>query len=172
MLHCGLRYLAPGASMWEFVRHPRRLQTALRMARLAMESRRQFVETTPERTLPVKWFYPIYRDGAYSSWQVDLAFGILKALGGHGVPLDYRRLATHEALGIPLVQWVRERERLTGVGQYREYLYEWPERICVDTVLDAERMGAVVRNYTAAARLEQRGSAGWRVHTQRHHCPA
>src|SRR5260370_833453 len=43
LLHCGLRYLAPGASMWEFARHPSRLKVALTMARQAMLCRRQFV---------------------------------------------------------------------------------------------------------------------------------
>ena len=33
LLHCGLRYLAPGGSMWDFVRHPNALRIALTMAR-------------------------------------------------------------------------------------------------------------------------------------------
>src|ERR1700704_594647 len=37
LLHCGLRYLAPGRSILDFVRHPSRLAVALRMARQAME---------------------------------------------------------------------------------------------------------------------------------------
>ena len=163
IMHCGLRYLAPGASMWEFVRHPRRLQTALRMARLAMQYRSQFVSATPERTLPVKWFYPIYEGGAYSNWQVDLAYGILKALGPKAIPLDYRRLKPSEAIKSPLVKWVRDTDRLSGVGVFREYLYEWPERICIDTVLDAERMGAVVRNYTAVTELKKNADSTWIV---------
>jgi hypothetical protein len=39
LLHCGLRYLAPGASMWDFARHPGMLATALKMAKQAKESR-------------------------------------------------------------------------------------------------------------------------------------
>src|SRR5580704_10015699 len=74
MMHCGLRYLAPGKSMFEFVREPRRLRTAVRMARSAMQNRAEFVENTPTRALATNWFYPIYRNGPYSPWQVDLAF--------------------------------------------------------------------------------------------------
>src|SRR5215467_15596703 len=33
LLHCGLRYLAPGDSLWEFFHRPRTLGIALRMAR-------------------------------------------------------------------------------------------------------------------------------------------
>lgn len=50
LLHCGLRYLAPGKSLWEFVAHPGRFATACRMASAAMDCRAQLVRTTPERT--------------------------------------------------------------------------------------------------------------------------
>src|SRR5947209_7521896 len=68
LLHCGLRYLAPGSSIWEFVRHPGRLAAALRMAKQAMESRAQLVTTAPERVRPMKFFFPIYKDGPYATW--------------------------------------------------------------------------------------------------------
>jgi glycerol-3-phosphate dehydrogenase len=45
LLHCGLRYLAPGSSIWEFVRHPGLLAVAVRMAKQAMECRAQLVTT-------------------------------------------------------------------------------------------------------------------------------
>ncbi|HLI12074.1 MAG TPA: FAD-dependent oxidoreductase [Alphaproteobacteria bacterium] len=163
LLHCGLRYLAPGSSMWEFVRHPDRLAVALRMARQAMAARSQFVTTTPERARSMKFCFPIYKGGPYATWQVDLAFRILKALGSKEVPLDYRRLDPGIVRGTPLLQWLRDQERLSSVAMFREYQFEWPERICMDAILDAERMGAVVRNYTAARRLERVGDKGWRI---------
>jgi len=163
LLHCGLRYLAPGASMWDFARHPGMLATALRMAKQAMESRAQLVTTAPERVRPMKFHFPIYRDGPYANWQVGLAFRILSALGPKSVPLDYRRLSPSEIRSTPLIRWLREPERLVGVAGFCEYQFEWPERICIDTILDAERMGAVVRNYTCAIKLERDEYAGWRV---------
>jgi glycerol-3-phosphate dehydrogenase len=163
LLHCGLRYLAPGASMWDFVRHPGGLATALRMAKQAMESRAQFVTTAPERARPMKFHFPIYRGGPYANWQVGLAFRILTALGPKSVPLDYRRLSPSEIRSTPLVRWLREPERLLGVAGFCEYQFEWPERICVDAVLDAERMGAVVRNYTYALKIDRDEQAAWRV---------
>jgi glycerol-3-phosphate dehydrogenase len=163
LLHCGLRYLAPGSSTWEFVRHPDRLATALRMAKQAMESRSQFVVTARERTRSMKFCFPIYRGGPYKTWQVDLAFRLLNFLGPKEVPLDYRRLAPQTVRDTPLLRWLRDQDRLTSVAMFREYQFEWPERICVDTALDAERMGAVLRNYTAATRLERSGDAGWKV---------
>src|SRR3954469_1904890 len=50
LLHCGLRYLGPRRSLFDFWRHPSRLVTALRMARMAMQARDEFVRTSPART--------------------------------------------------------------------------------------------------------------------------
>ena len=44
---------------------------------------------------------------------------------------------------------------LTGVGLFQEYMYAWPERICVDTALDAERRGATIRTYTAVTGIDR-----------------
>src|SRR5260221_7636518 len=100
LLHCGLRYLAPGDSMWDFVRRPRTLGIALRMARQAMESRAQMVETAPERTRKAKFCFPIYAGGPYAPWQVSLAFRLLERLGPTSVPLGYKRVAPQEVAAI------------------------------------------------------------------------
>ena len=162
LLHCGLRYLAPGSSMWEFVRHPTRLKTALRMARQAMQSRTQFVATTPQRLRALTFAFPFYEDSPYAAWQIDLAFRILWGLGGGTVPLDYKRLSARQAMATPLLESLRDGDALRGVAMFREYQFDWPERIVVDTVLDAERLGATVRNYTPVEQLERHGE-GWRL---------
>ena len=161
LLHCGIRYLAPGDSLWEFVRHPDRFLVACRMARQSMESRSQFVNATPERVKPFTFFYPVFKEMTYRPWQIDLGYWFLGKLGPKDVPLDYGRLSIDEARRTPLLSWL-DFTRVRGVSQFREYAFEWPERIVVDTVLDAERMGAVVRNYTTAVGLERSGEA-WRI---------
>lgn len=65
LLHCGLRYLAPGRSLAEFLIRPDRLLTALRMARQAMTARAELVHTVPERVAAMRFCFPIYRDGPY-----------------------------------------------------------------------------------------------------------
>ena len=160
LLHCGLRYLAPGESMWDFLRRPKTLRIALRMARQAMESRAQMVKTAPQRTGLAKFLFPIYRGGAYASWQVSLAFRLLEFLGPKSVPLGYKHFAPSEVSAVPLARWLREPERLQGLAMFDEYRFEWPERICMDTVLDAERLGAVARNYTAVTGMRRVGD-GW-----------
>ncbi len=42
-------------------------------------------------------------------------------------------------------------------------MLDWPERFCIDAVLDAERMGATVRNHTTARLLRRDGQGLWRA---------
>ena len=162
LLHCGLRYLAPGGSMWNFVMHPSRLKVALGMARQAMLSRRQFVQTTPERTRALNFHFPLWRDGEYKPWQIDLALRILASLAPGDVPLERRHLSPEQARRTPLVNGLRDLDRLAGVAVFREYQFDWPERICMDSVLDAERLGAIVKNYTPVTQLVRQEN-GWRI---------
>jgi glycerol-3-phosphate dehydrogenase len=163
LLHCGLRYLAPGDSMAEFLRHPTRLATALRMARQAMWSRSQFVRTTPERARSMKFHFPVYDETPYAPWQVTLAFKVLQALGPKDLPLDYIRLSARQAAETPLLGWLRDLDKLRAIIGFREYQFDWPERVALDAVLDAERMGATVRNHTAVTGMTRQAGDSWSV---------
>ncbi len=162
LLHCGLRYLAPGASMFEFFRHPSRLRTALRMAKLAMEARRQLVLTAPERVRPLSFHFPIWQESTYRPWQVKLGLGLLASMAPTDVPLEQRMISPQAAKSLPLVGGLRDWDRLQSIGAFTEYQFEWPERLCVDAVLDAERLGASVRNYTAATKMTHRNES-WEI---------
>jgi glycerol-3-phosphate dehydrogenase len=163
LLHCGLRYLAPGRSILDFVRHPKRLVVALRMARLAMQARSEFARTSPHRTHAMMLHFPVYRDGPYAAWQIRAAFGLLKRLGGNETPLDYRWMSPQEARAHPLIGGLRDLDRLVGVAAFREFQFNWPEKIVLDAVLDAERMGAAARNYTEARLSGFARDSGWTV---------
>ncbi|PSC03189.1 FAD-dependent oxidoreductase [Alsobacter soli] len=163
LLHCGLRYLAPGRSLFDFVRHPGRFRTALRMAKLGMEARSEFVKACPERTAVMKLHFPVYRDGPYRGWQLDAAFRLLQALGPKDVPLDYERLSRAEVARSPLISGLRDQDKLASVARFREYQFDWPERVCLDAIGEAEQAGAVARNYTQAALSKPRADGLWRV---------
>ncbi len=163
MLHCGLRYFETPRPLLDFVLNPLKFVRALRMAKAAMETRSEIAKDSPSRVRPIKLCFPIYRDGPYKPWQLDLAFKILGAFGSKDAPLHYERFAHDRAVRLPLVNQLRDLERLHSVAVFQEYMFDWPERFCIDAALDAERMGAVVRNYTMA-RLEQRDDQGnWRI---------
>jgi glycerol-3-phosphate dehydrogenase len=132
------------------------------MADLAMEARAEFVGTSPEQARALRFCFPIFKGGPYRGWQIDLAFKLLDRLGAGGVPLDYERVPAAAATRMPLLRWLRDPQALESVAMFREYQFDWPERICVDAVLDAERLGAVVRNYTRAS-IASRDADGWSI---------
>ncbi|MCC7282679.1 MAG: FAD-dependent oxidoreductase [Acetobacteraceae bacterium] len=163
LLYCGLAHLSPDYPLWRYAFHPRDLMRRLWMARLAMQCRAQLVQTMPERLTPHTFFFPVFKGAKYAGWKVDLAYRVLGRLGPSSVPLDYRRLspaAAAEQFGL-----VRQfdQSRLDSVAVFTEYQYNWPERICLDTVFDAERCGATVRNYTRVTGLAQRPDGGWDI---------
>jgi glycerol-3-phosphate dehydrogenase len=163
LLHCGLRYLAPGRSVFDFVTHPGRFADALRMARQAMQARHDFVKSSPSSVNRMQFCFPIYRGDRYRGWQLDAAFKLLSLLGPADLPLDYERLAPEAVARRPLIRWLRDFDALHSVAVFREYQLDWPERICIDAVLEAERLGAVARNYTLARLISRDASGGWSI---------
>ncbi|MFO0997349.1 MAG: FAD-dependent oxidoreductase [Alphaproteobacteria bacterium] len=163
LLHSGLRYLAPPRSPWEYLWHPGQLWTAIKTVKRAMETRAQFVATAPERVRTMTIDYPVYRDSGFKGWQFDLGARLLDAFNPSDLSINYRRMTPAEALARPLVRCLRDTDRLASVVSFDEYRFHWPERIAIDALLDAERMGAVVRNYTKATKVARDEGAGWRV---------
>lgn len=151
LLHCGLRYFEAPNPVRYFTRHPKRFFTSLRMARQGMRERREMVLTAPERVTPIDFFFPVYKDSPISPWQLDVGFAILRRLAPGDVPLDYKPLDKDEALRKPMVAALGNHDSLQAVGRFTEYQFNWPERICIDAMLDAESAGAVVLNYTEAS---------------------
>ncbi len=162
LLHVGLRYLAAGTSMWQQLMHPAKLAVSLRMAQQSALARNAFATTSGERTRNFKFGFPIYRDGMYRPWQIDLAFFVLKRLIGSPVPpVEYHRMSQAEARANPLYKNLRDLDKLDGVAVFREYQFDWPERVSVDMALDAERMGAAVRNYTPVTKMARTQDGRW-----------
>jgi glycerol-3-phosphate dehydrogenase len=157
LLHCGLRYFEAPDPIRHFVTHPGRFATAIRMARQAMMERREMVKTVPMRVTPLDFHFPVYRGGSYGRWHTDAAFRLLGRLAPRDVPLDYRMLDRAEALQNPMVAALGNTDALECVARFTEYQFNWPERICIDALLEAERRGAVVLNYTSAALGEMTG---------------
>lgn len=151
LLHCGLRYFEAPNPLRYFALHPGRFLTSLRMAKQAMTERREMVLTAPARTTPLDFHFPVFRNGPYKSWQTDIAFRLLGGLAPKDVPLNYRNLDRDAALRNPLVAALANTDDLVSVARFTEYQFNWPERICIDAILEAEDKGAVVLNYTNAA---------------------
>jgi len=150
LLHCGLRYFEAPQPMHYFARYPGRFVTALRMARQAMLARHEIVKTTGQLTVPLIFAFPIFHNGPYTSFQVDVAFKLLSRMASRDVPLDYQLLKGEQILANPMVAALGHQQDLVAAAQFTEYQFNWPERLCIDAVLDAEQLGAEIVNYTHA----------------------
>jgi glycerol-3-phosphate dehydrogenase len=161
LLHCGLRYLDRGEPMWRFLVRPDNLSLSVRRAREFMAARSELAATIPDRVAPFTAFVPVWAGDHYAPWQVSLALKLLAFLGPSDPPLDGRRHRIDDLPSRPLLRWLRDPGELRALYSFREYRYDWPERIAVDCVLDAERLGAEVRNYTEVVSLDATGSGAW-----------
>ena len=155
LLHCGLRHLATGSNLWTTWLRPDRLARAMGTVRADMQARDEIVRTIPNRLRPINFCLPIYDDDAYAPWQLDAAFSLLRMMSPTGVPLDYRRYNLKQLGQLPVTPWLRDFDRLKSVAVFREYLFDWPERIALDALFDARRMGAQTCNYTRVETLER-----------------
>ncbi len=163
LLYTGLAHFSPDYALWRFIYRPHDLVRRVRMARLSMRSRTEIASTMPERVSRHTFFFPIYEGGDYAGWKVDLAYRALGLFGSSKVPLSYRRLPAEDAARQFGLVALMDRRRLTSVAVFEEYQFQWPERICLDTALDAGRCGAVLRNYTGVVELSPIASGGWRL---------
>jgi glycerol-3-phosphate dehydrogenase len=163
LLHCGLRYMMPGGPITVFLRHPGRFLDVLKTVRRSMAVRSELVRADAQMFKPIRMHYPLFRDGPYAPWMVDVAFGILGAVSDGKVPLNYQRSTGKQARATnPFVPYLGAPEKLASVASYTEYQFDWPERVVVDQVMQAGANGAVTRNYTPVVGLA-REQDGWTV---------
>lgn len=163
LLHCGLRHLASGEGDHHWFR-PGKWLASLARARHDMLARDELVKSIPHLLTQIKFCVPVYRDDDYAPWQFDAAFSSLRLLSPFGISLDYQRYSPADLAQIPWHSWLRERDKLTGMIVFREYLFDWPERIALDALFDAKRMGARLSNYTRVEKLEPgNGNNRWRL---------
>jgi glycerol-3-phosphate dehydrogenase len=163
ILHCGLRYFETRHPVRTFVRSPLRFLGAARMAKAAMESREELVRLHPARCKPFTMCFPLWRGGDIRGWHLDIGFTLLAHLGPPNPPLDYRRVRSGLDRDIPFLADLRDRDQLASVATYREYIIDWPDRLCIDNALDAERNGAALRLFTRAALRERTSEGDWIV---------
>lgn len=155
LLHCGLRHLANGSSVYEILMQPNKLLRSLKTVRDDMVARDEIVRTIPDRVKAINFCLPIYQSDTYAPWHLDAAFAMLRLSSPAGVPLDYRRYSANQLDEVPIAPWFRDVEQLRSVVVFREYIFDWPERIALDALFDARRMGAEVHNYVKVVSLRQ-----------------
>lgn len=161
MLYSGVGYLAPTFPLWQIPLRPAEIWRRFKYASNIMHCRAELVRDMPHRLTRHRFHYPFRKGDRYPHWLVEFGFRLMETVASRNVPLAFRRLSPEQAaqesaivagLGGPL----------SSIGVFEEYMYAWPERICVDTALDAERRGATIRTYAKVSRIEQRGGT-WNI---------
>jgi glycerol-3-phosphate dehydrogenase len=130
-----------------------------------MDSRSQIAETMKPLVSPFRFCFPIYDDGPYAPWQVDMAFWLLDILGPGDLPLDYKRYTHKNMDQVPFSKWMRDPQKLKGFAVFRDFQFLSAERLVIDTLKDSQRLGAVVRNYTECVGARRTGDQ-WELDLQ------
>lgn len=161
LVHCGLRYLAPGGSPYSFLWHPSRFVTALRMTAKAMRARREFVTEATSQARKILFGFPVWQEMPIKPWHIDVALRIVESVGPKGVALERQIFKDNDIQSVALFRELRNQTNLLAVNTFAEYQFNWPERVLMDMVLDAERMGAVCRNYTPVSAMSRGHDGSW-----------
>lgn len=162
LLHSGLRYLAPPKSLWDFIKKPGSFLAGVDTARKSAMVGDELMRNLPSRIRTTRLLLPIVETAAFRGWQVDLGARFLKLIGRRKTPLNFTQTPHDQARNLPFIQWLREGNRLESVVGIDDHQFHWPERICIDSVMDAERLGASVFNYTTAESITRTGDL-WQV---------
>ena len=155
LLYSGLSYLAPPYPLWQLPFRPRDALMRLRMVRTCMHSRNEIATTSPDRVKACAFVFPAQKDGRYPSWLIGAGYRLLSLFQSRRAPLAVRRLSVAQAARENGMIRLLDQDSIASVTAFREYQYDWAERICMDAVMDAERLGARVANYVGVRGFRQ-----------------
>ncbi|MDH5818687.1 FAD-dependent oxidoreductase [Acinetobacter pseudolwoffii] len=161
MLYSGVGYLAPDFPLWQVPFKLISIWKRFLYARNIMHCRAELVNDIPYRLTKHRFHYPFRKGDRYPHWLIDFGFRMMETLTSRGVPLAYRKVSPNEAvIESAMVRGLST--PLPDIAIFEEYMYDWPERICVDTALDAEKRGALIRTYTKVTQIERSNNL-WQI---------
>ncbi|MFD2238190.1 FAD-dependent oxidoreductase [Aureimonas populi] len=162
ILHCGLRFLAPKKTVWEFFSAPGQLWMKIRTAKEMAEAQGELYTTIRPYLRPMDIALPIYAGQGYSGWHVDIGAMLVRWMNRGRSPINYRRWKGVKSPH-PFVRHLTRPEAIRSVVAFDDQQFIWPERIALDACFNARDLGAVVRNYTRVVGLEKSGASAWRL---------
>ncbi|HXA94637.1 MAG TPA: glycerol-3-phosphate dehydrogenase/oxidase, partial [Candidatus Dormibacteraeota bacterium] len=129
LIHGGLRYLELGD---------------FKLVRESLREKKTLERVAPQLVRPLPFLVPVYRGAARGLIKVRLGMWLYDLLTPGKTTERYRVLKPVDALTMePAVR----AEDLRGAGYYFDDLLLFPERLCLENVLSAQRHGARVFNY-------------------------
>lgn len=164
ILHCGLRHMAPEKSVWEFFRYPGSLVTKIFNAHDMARGQVELSRTIPSLLRKVNLAIPIYRGDGYSGWHVDIGARLIRFFNRNEVPMNYRRWTDISKSTHPFAPFLPNRDQAKSLVALDDLQFNWPERIAIDAILNAEDKGAVLRNFTEVTTLTQVPTGEWSIH--------
>lgn len=165
IIHCGLRFMAPDKTVFEYVLNPIKLFARMTAAREFAVGQADLVNSAKRRLKPMEVVTPVFRNSGYAAWQVDIGAWLIGLFTrGKNVSIGYRRWpAARQASQNPFAKILQEKKGVGSIVALTEQQAFWPERIAIDAALNAERMGAVIRNYTIVDRARPAHDGEWSI---------
>jgi glycerol-3-phosphate dehydrogenase len=140
LIHGGLRYLEHGH---------------VNLVRESLSERRTLVDTAPHLVEPLLVHIPLYRGGRRAVWQVALGLRLYDLLAG-GSRLGPSRVLPPDRCRDLLPGLAAD--GLRGIGLLVDARALSPERLVIENLIDAERLGAVAVNHLELESLVAGGS--------------
>jgi glycerol-3-phosphate dehydrogenase len=135
LIHGGLRYL----ELFDFS-----------LVRESLRERETLRRLSPHLVRPLPFLVPIYRDSSRSLIKIRLGLRLYDWLTPGRNRERYRVLPAVDALSLEPALRARD---LRGAGYYFDDLLVFPERLCLENVLSACRLGARAFNYTQVTEI-------------------
>src|SRR5438128_1359910 len=135
LIHGGLRYL----ELFDFG-----------LVRESLRERETLRRLAPHLVRPLPFLVPIYRDSSRSLIKVRIGLKLYDWLAPGRTRERYRVLPPIDALSLEPA--IRAGD-LRGAGYYFDDLLVFPERLCLENVLSACRLGAQAFNYAQVAEI-------------------
>jgi glycerol-3-phosphate dehydrogenase len=131
LIHGGLRYLEHGH--WRLVRE-------------SLAERSILLAAAPHLVAPIRMHLPVYRGGRRSPAVLRLGLGLYDLLAGRS------RLESSAILGPDALPGLAP-DGLLAIGALTDARATAPERIVIETLIDAERQGGIAVNHLACERI-------------------
>jgi glycerol-3-phosphate dehydrogenase len=135
LIHGGLRYL----ELFDFS-----------LVRESLRERETLRRLAPHLVRPLPFLVPIYRESSRSLVKVRIGLKLYDWLAPGRDRERYRVLPAVDALSLEPALRARD---LRGAGYYFDDLLVYPERLCLENVLSACRLGARAFNYAQVAEI-------------------
>jgi glycerol-3-phosphate dehydrogenase len=135
LIHGGLRYLE---------------HREFRLVFEGLRERATLLRTAPHLVRPLEFLLPVFRAGRYGPRTIRAGLVLYDLLSaGKDLP-NHRALSAHDVASLePAIN----RRDVKGGFTYYDAQAPFPERLCVENVIDAEAAGALAFNHVEATRL-------------------